>query len=129
VLRYEWLLVSFHFSSHFTICLVIHIIITSGMYLSSNYLLVFRFRESNKKKLPQDMVKSCILQLLGNLFQVLVHDHCCHEPNLLVWVCLVRYRKRMRAIPHITMFRLLGGVISLLCYFCYALIMKFLGVE
>jgi hypothetical protein len=49
VLRYEWLLVSFHFSSHFTICLVIHIIITSGMYLSSNYLLVFRFRESNKK--------------------------------------------------------------------------------
>jgi hypothetical protein len=29
-----------HFSSHFISCLVIHIIITPGMYPSSKYLLV-----------------------------------------------------------------------------------------
>jgi hypothetical protein len=39
------------------------------------------------------MVNLALLQLQRNMFLVLVHDHCCYEPNLLVWLCLVRHIK------------------------------------
>jgi hypothetical protein len=47
-----------HFSSHFIICFVIHIIITPGMHPSGNYLLIVKKKclSLSNKTLPQDMV-------------------------------------------------------------------------